>query len=58
MKVNDYVYVTNIIPKEFCETIIDVIKNRDWKKIIVKFQNFKNVLTFSKENIKEILRFS
>jgi|TARA_Y100000034_G_scaffold135956_1_gene209985 predicted 2-oxoglutarate/Fe(II)-dependent dioxygenase YbiX len=32
MKVNDYVYVTNIIPKEFCETIIDVIKNRDWKK--------------------------
>ena len=32
MEVNDYVYRTNILPKELCEIIIDVIKHRDWQK--------------------------
>ena len=32
MQVNDYVYVTKILPKELCQNILDVISKRDWSK--------------------------
>lgn len=31
-KVLDYVYVTNVIPKNICKEIIDSIDKRDWEK--------------------------
>ena len=32
MEINDYVYVTNILPKDLCQNIVEVISKRDWSK--------------------------
>ena len=32
MKVVDYIYKKNILPKEFCKEVLKEIKNKDWQK--------------------------
>ena len=32
MKVVDYIYKKNILPKQFCKDVIKEIKNKDWQK--------------------------
>ena len=31
-KVDDYIFVTNVIPKELCESLIDECNKKEWKK--------------------------
>ena len=32
MKINDYIYTTNIIPKELCKNLIKQINKKEWQK--------------------------
>jgi len=32
MKVVDYIYKKNILPKQFCKEVIKEIKNKEWQK--------------------------
>ena len=31
-KVDDYIFITNVIPKDLCESLIDECNKKDWKK--------------------------
>ena len=31
-KVSDYIFITNVIPKELCESLIDECNKKQWKK--------------------------
>ena len=50
-KVDDYIFVTNIIPKDLCESLIDECNKKEWKK-----HTWNNYAagTFESESTKEL----
>ena len=50
-KVDDYIFVTNIIPKDLCESLIDECNKKEWKKHT--WNNYATG-TFNSEPTKEL----